>query len=262
MNFKIKEDHPIIQFIFEEVENSSERYKDNIGICTPIIITERPIVSTDIYGFKFNGNNWDVRVINIAYFKGPKVENASKILNADVNGYDQYKYSCNTCIKLKTFLERNPQWSQNIDEWMIPIIEDKKSAKYEGHNTDRRTASIRLPNDRSVIVKMPDDLTQSDFLDWVHSEAEKITIQYYREEALNEVFNIKRDRSVYVNGIWFKYDYIDGLVEIHDIRIGSEIFSHYKNLMSLFELKSESYTEIKKEIESGDLEVKEIKFKI
>jgi hypothetical protein len=261
MNFKIKEDHPIVQFILEEVENSWERFKNNIGICTPIIITERPIVSSDIYGFKFNGNNWDVRVINIAYFNGPKVENASKILNTDINGYDQYTYSCNTCIKLKTFLERNPQWSQNMDEWMIPIIEDKKSAKYYGHNTDRQ-ASIRLPNDKSVIVKMPDDLTQSDFLDWVHSEAEKITIQYYREEALNEVLNIKRDRSVYVNGIWFKYDYIDGLVEIFDIRIGSEIFSQYKNLMSLFELKSESYTEIKKEIESGDLEVKEIKFKI
>ena len=263
MNFKIKEDHPIIQFIFEEVENSWKgRLKNNIGICTPIIITERPIVSTDIYGFKFNGNNWDVRVINIAYFNETRVENAPKILDEGLRGYDYYTYSCNTCIKLKTFLEKNPQWSQNIDEWMIPIIEDKKSAKYDGHNTDRRVASIRLPNDKSVQIKMPDDLIESNFLNWVNSEAEKITIQYYREKSLNEVLNIKKDKRVYVDGIWFNYDYIDGLVEIYDIRLGTEHFSHYKNLLNLFEPKPELLEKLKYEIETGDLEVKEIKFRI
>jgi hypothetical protein len=130
------------------------------------------------YGFKFNANNWDVRVINIHYFNEHRVENAPKILDEGLRGYDYYTYSCNTCIKLKTFLEKNPQWSQNIDEWMIPIIEDKKSAKYDGHNTNIRIASIRLPNDKSVQIKMPDDLIESNFLNWVNSEAEKITIQY------------------------------------------------------------------------------------
>lgn len=262
MKFIIKEDHPIVQFIFEEVENSWERFKNNIGICTPILITERPIVSTDIYGFRFNSNNWDVRVINIAYFSDPKIDNASKILNRDVDGYEQYTYYCNTCIKLKTFLEKHKQWSQNIDEWMIPVIEDKIEARTMGYNSKNRTASIRLPNDKDVEIKIPEELKNSDVYEWHKSEAKKMTLQYYREEALNEALNIKKDRYVYVNGFWFKYDYIDGIVEIHDIRIGAETFSQYKNLMSLFELKNDAFIEIKKQIESGDLEVKEIKIRI
>ena len=236
-------------------------YKDGIGICLPLRFNERPIVSRDIYGFQFNANNWDVNTIDIGYYSQPKADNAPKFITKEIKGYDFYTYSCNTCIKLKTFLEKNPQWVETTYEWMIPVKEEKKKARYDGHNIERKSASIRLPNDKTISIDIPSDVTESGFLSWVNSEAEKITLQYYREEALNITFNIKKDKNVYVDGIWFKYDYIDGKVEIHDLRLGTEHFSHYKNVFNLFEPKPELLDKLKSEIESGDLEVKEIIFK-
>lgn len=262
MKYTIKVDHPINQFILEEIESSYHKYKDNIGIVLPLQI-DKPMVSQDIYGTKFNSNNQNVSCINVQFYLNKKTDNPPKIIDKNIIGYNNYLSSCNTCLKLKTFLEKHPQWESTIDIWKIPIIEEKKQAWYSGHNEQDRTASIRLPNNNSIRVKMPDDLKQKDFLDWVTKEADEMTLQYYREKELNKVLNIKKEQVVYVDGIWFYYNYYDGKVEVYDVSFARDkwlSFVNYKNIMGLFTPTTELYDKLKQEIESGDIMVKEVIF--
>jgi neutral trehalase len=65
-------------------------------------------------------------------------------------------------------------------------------------------------------------------------------------EALDITFNIKRGKSVWVEGIWFYYDYKDGLIEVYNASINcNSIWSGIK----LFEPKKDTYDKIKSEIE-------------
>lgn len=47
---------------------------------------------------------------------------------------------------------------------------------------------------------------------------ESLTTKYYRELAIDDLYDIKRNQTIYVDGLWFEYDYNDGLVEVFSIQ--------------------------------------------
>jgi hypothetical protein len=250
--YTIKDDHPVIDFIRLEIEGYLNK---PVCISKPSIDNE-PVCGSDIYGLQFNSNNRLVPTINVNVFYQEKSDNSPKILKSDESGYEYYKYSTSVSIKLKTFIERNPQFN-NIDDWADIVKPKRESFRYHGHNSinKRFTAAINSVN---YSISFPKDKeSDSDILDWSKPACEALTRMYWRDKALDIAFNIKRNRTVWVDGIWFRYDYKDGLVEIYDM-VRHQVSIH--DALKLFKPKDETIEKIKVEIESGDLEVKEIVF--
>lgn len=254
--FKIKKDHPIINFIREEIIKN-HRYGDYVGISV-YSIDDSPLCTTDLYGFKFNGNNCNVPCINISVFSKPKVTDAPHIINGFDNGYDYYESSTSCTIKLKNFIDKNPQW-QDINEWSIPIKEERKGCFYSSHNSKYKRASIRRPDNKEYTIDFPEKEDDSTLLDWIKPIEEIITKRYYDEIDYDISNNIKRNLSVWVSGVTFKYDYKDGIVEIYDMK--NYHGSFYTNLIAIDlvnTIPESTKTRIKIEIESGDVIVKDI----
>lgn len=255
--YTIKEGHEIIEFIRNEIQNSWKDH-DKIGI-SHLSIDSRALCGSDIYGLQFNGNNWDVLTINVGYFGKPKVENPPTNLIKSTEGYKYYEYSCNASIKLKTFLEKNPQWS-SIDQWADVVHHKKGKFKYSGHNTDNRRVSVRL-GDISYDISFPEnEPNDRNLLTWVKPLEESLTTMHYRNIALDKAFNIKRGRSAWLDGVWFYYDYFDGKVEIYNASSSPNDWGYYKSITKLFDPKPDTMEKIANVIRTGDLEVSEVKF--
>jgi hypothetical protein len=254
--YTIKKDHPVLEVIRQEILKSPGFTKDVIGIGSPSI-DDKALCGSDIYGFHFNANNWDVLTLNIGVFFNPKSEDAPKILSEHNKGYDHYTTSSNVSIKLKTFLERNPEF-KNIEEWAEKVVYKKGKFKYNGHNSNERRFSVSGIGDLKYDISFPENVpNDKGILEWSKPACEALTKSYWREVRLDETFNIKRGRSVWVEGTWFTYDYKDGLIEVYDARIHSNsIWSCVK----LFDPKKETLDKIKFEIEGGDILVNEVKF--
>ena len=127
----------------------------------------------------------------------------------------------------------------------------KEPCRYRGHNTEERRAAIERPDGKSYWVDFPDDEpNDKNLLTWIKPIVESLTISYWRDIALDKTFNIKREQSVWVEGLWFSYDYKDGVVEVYDIRKDKHTFgSIYKSVMSLFTISEETKQKIKDSIE-------------
>jgi len=255
--YKIKKDSPIIGFIGEEI---AKYYNKPVGVCIPRI-DDTPVCSNDLYGLHFNGNNNGVVCMNVTVFTEPKSADSPKIIGDD-GGYDYYKYSSSCSIKLKTFLEKNPQWS-NIKEWTTPVKVEQKMCKYNGHSTDTRTAAIKRPDGKDYIVDFPaSEPNDRNLLTWIKPMEKELTKMYYRAKKLDKLKKIKRNLSVWVEGITFVYDYYNGDVVIFDIcnRSGSIYSAMVKSKLITVEFGLPELTKemVKKEIEGRDLEVKSI----
>ena len=135
----------------------------------------------------------------------------------------------------------------------------KEPCRYSGHNTDERRAAIQRPDGKQYWVNFPDDEpNDKNLLTWIKPIVDSLTISYWRDIALDKTLNIKREQSVWVDGLWFLYDYKDGLVEVYDIRKERKIFgSIYKSVMKLFTISEETKQKIKDNIED---EVTDITF--
>jgi len=127
----------------------------------------------------------------------------------------------------------------------------KEPCIYRGHNTEERRAAIERPDGKSYWVDFPDDEpNDKNLLTWIKPIVESLTISYWRDIALDKTFNIKREQCVWVEGLWFSYDYKDGVVEVYDIRKDKHTFgSIYKSVMSLFTISEETKQKIKDSIE-------------
>jgi hypothetical protein len=258
--YKIKENHPIKDFIRQEIIDVCPLYGEDIGISTSTIYNE-PYTSEDLYGLKFNSNNRSVSCIDINIFMEPKSDNSPRIIEGDRSGYDYYKSSTSCAIKLKTFLEKNSQWS-NVEEWAVPVIKEKTKCKYMENNSNERRAFIKRPDDKIYDVKFPKNKKYDNILTWIKPIEERLTKKYYKELEFDEKNNIKREQSVWVNGVCFYYNYNDGIVEIYNILNGWN--SIYANLIGLelldisIGIPQPTKEKIKKEIESADIFVKDI----
>ncbi len=127
----------------------------------------------------------------------------------------------------------------------------KEPCRYSGHNTDERRAAIARPDGKSYWINFPDDEPDDRrILTWIKPIVESLTISYWRDIALDKTFNIKREQSVWIEGLWFSYDYKDGLVEVYDIRKDKQTYgSIYKPVMKLFTILEETKQKIKDNIE-------------
>jgi len=254
--YTIKKNHPVLEVIKQEILNSPGYTKDTIGVCSPSI-DDRALCNSDIYGLSFDSNNQNVLTINVGVFFNPKSDTSPQFITEDIKGYDYYKGSSNVSIKLKTFLERNPQFN-NIDEWVIPVVHPKVKLKYTGHNSEQRRFVVDGIEGIKYEISFPENAKNDNgILDWSKPACEALTKSHWREVALDITFNIKRDRSVWVEGIWFSYDYKDGLVEVYNALIHS---GSIWNSLKLFQPKKETLDKIKYEIERGDLVVNEVQF--
>ena len=139
----------------------------------------------------------------------------------------------------------------------------KEPCIYRGHNTEERRAAIERPDGKSYWVNFPDDEpNDKNLLTWIKPIVESLTISYWRDIALDKTFNIKREQSVWVEGLWFSYDYKDGVVEVYDIRKDKHTFgSIYKSVMSLFTISEETKQKIKDSIEDVVTDVTFIDYK-
>jgi len=257
--YDIKPGHPIVEFIRQEMLNTGY-YKKGIGICAGQI-DSRSLCSTDLYGLKFDGNNWNVPCINFTYYSDFQVDDAPIIITKDMRGYDYYMYSCSCTIKLKTFLEKNPQWSE-IEDWTVSVKYKEKKCEYDGHNSGDRQVSIKRPDGKYYIVDFPPNVkSDSSVLKWVKPMELQLTKIYYRKKKLDQIHNIKRNLSVWVEGITFKYDYYDGVIVIHDIFEKNSIY-HVLTKSKLLDIgigiPDSTKEKIKEEIEKRDLEVKNV----
>ena len=107
-------------------------------------------------------------------------------------------------------------------------------------------------------ISFPDHVNDDrGILEWSKPACEALTKSHWREVSLDIAFNTKRKRKVWVEGIWFTYDYKDGLVEVYDASTHS---GSIWNSLKLFEPKKETLHKIKSEMEGGDLVVNEVKF--
>ncbi len=256
--YTIKNNHPVLETIRQEILNSPGYTKDIIGVCLPSI-DDRALCNSDIYGLHFDSNNWDVLTINVGVFFNPKSDTSPKFITEDdiIRGYDHYTTSSNVSIKLKTFLERNPQFN-DIDEWTIPVVHPKGKLKYSSHNSEQRRFSVDGIEGVKYEVSFPENVkSDRGVSDWSKPACEALTKAHWREVALDIAFNIKRDRCVWVEGVWFSYDYKDGLVEVHNAKI---YFGSIWDSLKLFEPKKETIDKIKSEIEKCDLMVNEVQF--
>jgi hypothetical protein len=269
----IKTNHPIVEFIRDEIINNTynDYYKDNgFAICVPLTISNRAICSCDIYNFKFNGNNWNVPCINIGVYYNVKPDIDTNniphfINNKDNDGFKYYQISSTCSIKLKTFLDKNPQWLDTFNEWAIPVKEKKIKCRYNNHNNKDRKVSILCPdNETEYIVNFPSlETDDKNILTWIKPIEDRLTKQYYDTIKFNKKNNIKLNLNVWLNHIWYYYDYKDGVVEIYNIKNykGDSIYKQLLDtgLINLYNNIPESTKIlIKKEIESGDILVKDI----
>ena len=139
----------------------------------------------------------------------------------------------------------------------------KEPCIYRGHNTEERRAAIERPDGKSYWVDFPDDEpNDKNLLTWIKPIVESLTISYWREIALDKTFNIKREQCVWVEGLWFSYDYKDGVIEVYDIRKDKHTFgSIYKSVMKLFTISEETKQKIKDSIEDVVTDVKFIDYR-
>ena len=101
----------------------------------------------------------------------------------------------------------------------------KEPCIYRGHNTEERRVAIERPDGKSYWVNFPDDEPDDRrILTWIKPIVESLTISYWRDIALDKTLNIKREQCIWVEGLWFSYDYKDGLVEVYDIRKDKQTF--------------------------------------
>ena len=128
------------------------------------------------------------------------------------------------------------------------MVEIKQSCRYSGHNSSERRVSIERPDGKEYWINFPDnEKDDRRILTWIKPIVESLTISYWRDIALDKTFNIKREQFVWVEGLWFLYDYKDGLVEVYDIKKGQS--SIYKSVMKLFTISEETKQKIKDNIE-------------
>lgn len=128
------------------------------------------------------------------------------------------------------------------------MVEIKQSCRYSGHNSEERRASIERPDGKEYWINFPDDEKDDRrILTWIKPIVESLTISYWRDIALDKTFNIKREQCVFLEGLWFLYDYKDGVVEVYDIKKGQS--SIYKSVMKLFTISEETKQKIKDNIE-------------
>jgi len=139
----------------------------------------------------------------------------------------------------------------------------KEPCRYSGHNSKERRATIERPDGKKYCVNFPDDeVDDRRILNWIKPIVESLTISYWREIALDKTFNIKREQCVWVEGLWFSYDYKDGVIEVYDIRKDKQTFgSIYKSVMKLFTISEETKQKIKDSIEDVVTDVKFIDYR-
>jgi len=225
VKYNIKKDHPVIDAIHNEVQKV---YKDTVALAE--IYIDKPITSTDIYGFNFTANANKCLTIGCHIYYKPKeifkdtplrVESLSPE-SKTFRGYDYYTSSSNCAIKLSNFISRFPQYS-NLEDWAEKVKAEKIKCKYDGHNSTNKTVGIRLPNKEIIYVKWPDNITSDrDLLTWVKPIEEAETKKYYRQKAFDKLYNIKREQIIWIKGVWLNYDYINGLVEIKSVKVNNQ----------------------------------------
>ena len=226
--YNIKEDK--LEEFFEYVRQlikSQYGYINPIGI-SYLSIDSRNVCGTDIYDFNFNANNSGSKCINVGIYKDPKVDNPPLIVDdKKIRGYDYYTYSTNVTIKLSNFLNNNPQWS-DITDWADPIIVNREKCKYTNTDGQTKTCGFRRPDEKEYILDIPDEALDNGSVVgnsnpsapinvWIRSMEESLTTRYYRDLALDDVYDIKRNQTTWVDGLWFGYDYNAGLVEVFTI---------------------------------------------
>jgi hypothetical protein len=138
------------------------------------------------------------------------------------------------------------------------LKEVQQSFKYSGHNSSNRTFSARGIGDIEYTVSFPESVdSDRGVSEWSKPACESLTRSYWRDQSLDKIFNIKRKRTIGIEGLWFHYNYRDGIVEIYDIVVyRTSIWSALK----MFDPKPETCDSIKSEIEKGGLRVSEVKF--
>lgn len=134
-----------------------------------------------------------------------------------------------------------------------------EKCRYDGHNSQTKTAAIVRPDGKEYKVPY---LDEKNILEYLRPIEEALTKRYHREKALDKIFNIKRDLSSNINGFIFCYDIKDNIVEVYDILTGYHSCSEYNNIKELFNLEDEkTYTKIINKIqEDSKVEIEEIKY--
>lgn len=213
---------------------TSQCFMSTTGSFTLIAISSISIdnanhCSNDIYGFNFNTNNYGSKCINVLIYLYPKSDNTPLIIDETMRGYDYYTTSNNITIKLSNFLNNNPKWS-NITDWAEPTT-NKVRCKYI--NTylidNEQTIGFKRPDNKEYILDIPNEFLENglnfrrvvggpSLHSWIKSMEESLTTKYYRELAIDDLYDIKRNQTIYVDGTWFEYDYNDGLVEVFSIQ--------------------------------------------
>lgn len=197
------------------------KYENSIAISNNIGIYNVNNCSNDIYGFNFDRNNNGTKCINITVYQNCKSTfDNPKPLIVD-NGY---KYYSNLTIKLSNFLNNNPKWS-NISDWTEP---NKEKCKYATTSSLNKTCGFRRPDNKEYILDIPNEVLDNGRVVgssnpsapinvWIKSMEESLTTKYYRDLAIDDLYDIKRNQTTYADGIWFEYDYNNGLVEVFGI---------------------------------------------
>ena len=210
---------------------TSQCFMSTTGSFTLIAISSISIdnanhCSNDIYGFNFNTNNYGSKCINVLIYLYPKSDNTPLIIDETMRGYDYYTTSNNITIKLSNFLNNNPKWS-NITDWAEPTT-NKVRCKYTNTNSQNITCGFKRPDNKEYILDIPNEVLDNGRVVgnsnpsapinvWIKSMEESLTTKYYRELAIDDLYDIKRNQTTYVDGLWFEYDYNDGLVEVFAI---------------------------------------------
>lgn len=275
--YEIKKNHPIKHFIRQEIlKNGYDKY-GNIGVCA-LTIDSESLVEKDLYGLIFNINNFCVPCINARVFINPISNDAPFIIEKHTHVSRFYKRYFNCTIKLKTFLEKNPQWSK-IEEWATLIKEPKIKCEYCFSSPNQ--FYFKRPDRKLYVIKTKEPQNNKLFnymsdVDCIPSTEKNLTNLYYTEKDYDKKNNVKRDLFVVLKNIIFNYDYRDGIVEIHNIKMFEgnhselklskdvdEKHSIYKKLIKNSKtindcISDETKRKIKKEIESRDLKVKDI----
>lgn len=253
--YKIDKNNPVVELIRQEIhkgyfkENGIEIAIDHLSIDSQSVCTN------ELYGFHFNVYTMLTPTINVGIYTRAKVDNPPTIIQDNQKGYDYYQSSTNISIKLKNFIERFPQYKE-IEEWATPAPKEK--CKY--HNSSDKVVYIKRPDDKHYLVDIPDGVINgsTEWSNWMNPLEESLTTKFYRDKAFDDLYNIKRGLTFYVDGFWYFYDYFDGVVEIYGVYyIKSNITNKIRNN---FDFKKETLELMKKEVESCDLEVKEIKW--
>ena len=130
---------------------------------------------------------------------------------------------------------------------------------YSGHN--EKEVKVTRPDGKYYNVPITPEIYKKGILEFIQPIEKSLTISYWRDKKTDELLNIKRDISTHVEGFWFYYDSIDGIIEIYDIMLRDNS-SVYRNIQGLFNLSDEkTYKKIIDEIEKQEkIIVKELKY--